>query len=70
MPRKPAAVQRQPGIHQRHVQRMPHQIIDQHGNPADSQGLVGKRHQFLRGQMMSKQITAEEIETFIVKGKR
>ena len=69
MPRQTAAVQRHAGIHQRHMQRVPDQIIDQHRDPADSQSFIDKPHQFLRRQMVSEQGAAQQIETRVPKGK-
>jgi len=69
MTRKPAAIERHPGVHQPHVQGMPHQVIDQHRNPANAQRFVYKLHKLLWRQMVGEQCAAQHIERCAGEGK-
>ena len=69
MTRKPAAVERHPGVHQRHVQQVPDQVIDQHRNPANAQRLVYKLHEVLWTTDGGQQCAAQQIERCAAEGK-
>ncbi len=69
MTRKPAAVERYPGVHQRHVQRVPDQVIDQYRDPANAQRFVYKLHELLWRQMVGEQSAAQQIERCAAEGK-
>ena len=69
MPRKPAAVERHPGVHEGHVQRVTNQIIDQYRNPANAQRFVYKLHEVLWTKMVGEQSAAQQIERCAAEGK-
>jgi hypothetical protein len=52
------------------MQWMADQIIDQHGNPADTQRFICESLKLRGGEMMRKQITAHYVEAAIAEWKR
>ena len=54
-PGNPATINRDPCIRQRQVQWMPHQIIDQDGDPRNPQRFAGKLQDFLWRKVVKKQ---------------
>ncbi|SRR6266849_7229728 len=66
-PRHLAPHKRKPRIHQRQMQRMPNQVIDQHRTPADAQGLLHKAPQTLRIKMVREQVAADHVERIFCK---
>ena len=52
------------------MQRVPHQVVNQHRNPADPQAFIDKSWEFFCGQMMCEQGAAHQVKTCILKGKR
>ena len=70
MPGDPAAKKRQASIHQREMQRMPYQIVDQHRDAAGAQRFIHKLNRLFRRQMVRKKIAAHHVKRSVAKGKR